>query len=62
MSSCPALSVPAGFNEAGLPTGVQIVGPIHHEMSCLRLAYAYEQATGWVTKRLPTGLGNGRVD
>ena len=26
MSSCPALSVPVGFNERGLPMGLQIVG------------------------------------
>jgi amidase len=56
MSGCPALSVPAGFNEAGLPMGIQIVGPNHGEMSCLQLAYAYDQATGWVTKRLPSCL------
>jgi amidase len=53
MSGCPALSVPAGFNAAGLPMGVQIVGPNHGEFSCLQLAYAYDQATGWVAKRLP---------
>src|ERR1019366_5298558 len=52
MSGCPALSVPAGFNAAGLPMGIQIVGPNHGEMSCLQLAYAYDQVTGWVSKRL----------
>ena len=56
MSGCPALSVPAGFNDAGLPMGIQIVGPNHGEMSCLQLAYAYDRATGWVNKRLPSCL------
>jgi amidase len=56
MSGCPALSVPAGFNAVGLPMGVQIVGPNHGEMSCLQLAYAYDQATGWVSRRLPACL------
>jgi amidase len=53
MSGCPALSVPAGFNAAGLPMGIQIVGPNHGEQSCLQLGYAYDQATGWVSKQLP---------
>ena len=45
-----------GFNAVGLPVGVQIVGPNHGEMSCLQLAYAYDQATGWVNRQLPTCL------
>ncbi|HZC45254.1 MAG TPA: amidase [Candidatus Acidoferrum sp.] len=53
MSGCPALSVPAGFNENGLPMGIQIVAPNHAEMSCLQLAHAYDQATNWVTKQPP---------
>jgi amidase len=57
MSGCPALSVPAGFNEQGLPMGIQIVGPNHGEMSCLQLAYAYEQtATHWIDSRRPSLL------
>ncbi len=53
MSGCPALSVPAGFNESGLPMGIQIVGPNHSEMACMQLAHAYDQATNWATKRPP---------
>jgi amidase len=57
MSGCPALNVPAGFNEQGLPMGLQIVAPNHAEQSCLELAYAYDEATGWVGKRPPAMLG-----
>jgi amidase len=53
MSSCPALSVPVGFSDRGLPMGLQIVGPNHGEFACLQLAHAYDQATAWVTKRPP---------
>jgi amidase len=53
MSSCPALTVPVGFNDRGLPMGLQIVAPNHGELACLQLAYAYDQATQWVTKRPP---------
>jgi amidase len=59
MSGCPSLAVPAGFSAGGLPMGLQIVGPMHHEMDCLKLAYAYEQATGWTAKRLPALLERG---
>ncbi len=58
MSGCPALNVPAGFNEQGLPMGIQIVAPNHAEMSCIQLAYAYDQETGWVKKRLPPILSS----
>ena len=56
MSGCPALAAPAGFNELGLPMGIQIVAPNHGEMDCLQLAHAYEQASGWVKRRPPTSL------
>jgi aspartyl-tRNA(Asn)/glutamyl-tRNA(Gln) amidotransferase subunit A len=49
----PAISVPCGFNSAGLPIGLQIAGPAWSEGAVLRLAYAYEQATTW-HKREPS--------
>ena len=61
MSGCPALSAPAGFNERGLPMGIQIVGPNHGEMSCVKLAHGYDQATNWVTKRPPQSGGLAQV-
>ncbi|MSP50067.1 MAG: amidase [Alphaproteobacteria bacterium] len=53
MSGCPALAVPAGFSEGGLPMGLQIVGPNHAELACLQIAHAYDRATNWVAKRPP---------
>ena len=41
----PALSVPAGFTQAGLPVGLQIVGRHHDEWSVLQVAHAFERAT-----------------
>jgi len=49
----PSLAVPAGFNAAGLPMGLQIAGPNQDELACLQLAHAYDLATGWTKKRLP---------
>ena len=48
----PAISIPCGFTDAGLPMGLQIIGPHWREDQVLQLAYAYEQATDW-HKRLP---------
>jgi amidase len=54
LSGCPALAVPAGFGAAGLPIGLQIVGPNRGEVGCLQLANAYEGATSWASKRPPS--------
>jgi len=43
----PAISVPCGFTPAGLPIGLQIIGPHWGEATVLQLAHAYEQATAW---------------
>ena len=56
LSGCPAISVPVGFSPEGLPIGMQIIGRAHADFDILRIAYAYEQMTGWVTKRLPPKL------
>ena len=57
MSSMPSLNVPVGFNDRGLPMGMQIVGRHQADFACLQLAYAYEQsATKWVETRRPALL------
>jgi aspartyl-tRNA(Asn)/glutamyl-tRNA(Gln) amidotransferase subunit A len=52
----PALSVPCGFAAAGLPVGLQVVGPRHSDALVLRVGQAYQAATDWHL-RTPT-LGN----
>jgi Asp-tRNA(Asn)/Glu-tRNA(Gln) amidotransferase A subunit family amidase len=49
----PAISVPCGFTQGGLPIGLQIAGPHWREDLVLRLAYAYEQATAWHKRVIP---------
>jgi Asp-tRNA(Asn)/Glu-tRNA(Gln) amidotransferase A subunit family amidase len=44
-SGLPAITVPAGFTDDGLPVGVELLGRAWDESLLLRLAYAYEQAT-----------------
>ena len=45
LAGVPALTVPAGRDRAGLPIGVQIVGPRWSEMRLLDIARALEQAS-----------------
>jgi aspartyl-tRNA(Asn)/glutamyl-tRNA(Gln) amidotransferase subunit A len=52
IAGVPAISVPAGFAE-GLPIGMQIIGKPFDEETLFRIAYAYEQATTWHTKKPP---------
>jgi aspartyl-tRNA(Asn)/glutamyl-tRNA(Gln) amidotransferase subunit A len=47
MTGLPAVSVPCGFNAAGLPIGLQLIGRALDEPTLLRAAHAYEQATPW---------------
>jgi aspartyl-tRNA(Asn)/glutamyl-tRNA(Gln) amidotransferase subunit A len=41
-----AISLPCGLTREGLPIGLQLIGRPFDEARLLRLAYAYEQATG----------------
>jgi aspartyl-tRNA(Asn)/glutamyl-tRNA(Gln) amidotransferase subunit A len=47
----PTISIPCGFSASGLPIGLQISGAPFAESTVIALAQAYEQATGWHTKR-----------
>ncbi|RYB01977.1 amidase [Lichenibacterium ramalinae] len=46
MSEQPALSLPCGSSAAGLPLGLQIVGPRFADLAVLRLGAFYEAARG----------------
>ena len=49
----PAISVPCGFSDTGMPIGLQLAGKPFDELTVLRAAHAYEQATDWHTRRPP---------
>ena len=49
----PAISIPCGFTPAGLPVGLMIAGPRFSEGKVLALARAFEQATGFHTRKPP---------
>lgn len=47
LNGMPALSIPCGFTRAGLPVGLQLMGPKWSEAHLLSIALAYEEATEW---------------
>jgi aspartyl-tRNA(Asn)/glutamyl-tRNA(Gln) amidotransferase subunit A len=51
LAGIPGLSQCCGFDEKGLPIGVQYLGPALSEAVLLRVAYAYEQASDWNRRR-----------
>jgi aspartyl-tRNA(Asn)/glutamyl-tRNA(Gln) amidotransferase subunit A len=51
MTQQPAASVPAGFTAAGLPVGLQVVGPRHADARVLAACRAFEAARPWHRRR-----------
>ncbi|MEL0016434.1 MAG: amidase family protein, partial [Rhodospirillales bacterium] len=47
----PALAVPTGFSNEGLPLSMQVVGKAFDEATVYRVARAYERVTDWSTHR-----------
>jgi aspartyl-tRNA(Asn)/glutamyl-tRNA(Gln) amidotransferase subunit A len=51
LAGLPALSLPCGFTEEGLPIGLQIISGAWADANVLNMGNAYEQATDWHTHR-----------
>jgi aspartyl-tRNA(Asn)/glutamyl-tRNA(Gln) amidotransferase subunit A len=49
LAGLPALSVPCGFDAAGLPIGMQLIAPPFEEAKLLRAARMYEQTVDWAS-------------
>ncbi len=49
----PALALPDGFGENGLPTSLHLLGPAFSEATLTRIGAAYQQRTDWNTRRPP---------
>ncbi|YAF97557.1 MAG: Asp-tRNA(Asn)/Glu-tRNA(Gln) amidotransferase subunit GatA [Nodularia sp. CChRGM 3473] len=47
LAGLPGISVPCGFDDQGLPIGLQLIGKVLREDQLLQVAYAYEQSTTW---------------
>jgi len=57
ISGQPAISVPCGWTQEGLPVGLQIVGRWRADASVLRAAAAFERARPWSHQRPPLASG-----
>lgn len=44
-SQCPAISIPGGLTDEGLPVGIELLGKPYHEHQLIQMAYAFEQMT-----------------
>ncbi|MEJ2586713.1 MAG: amidase [Deltaproteobacteria bacterium] len=53
VSGHPAATIMAGLTPAGLPAGLQIIGPRHQDERVLQAAYAFENATSWMDQWPP---------
>ena len=53
LAGLPALSIPCGYDAAGLPVGLQLMGAHFSEGKLLGAAHRYQQATDWHA-RVPT--------
>ncbi|MFB9949422.1 amidase [Rhizobium puerariae] len=51
MAGLPVAAMPAGFNDGGLPNGIQIIGRPRADRAVLELALAYEAKTDWLGRR-----------
>jgi len=50
LAGLPSVSIPCGFDQKGLPIGLQIIGNVLEERKLLQVAHCYEQATEWHTR------------
>jgi aspartyl-tRNA(Asn)/glutamyl-tRNA(Gln) amidotransferase subunit A len=50
LAGLPGLTFPVGFDQEGLPTGMQLMGPAFREEILFKTAHAYQQATDWHTR------------
>jgi aspartyl-tRNA(Asn)/glutamyl-tRNA(Gln) amidotransferase subunit A len=47
LAGLPGMSLPAGFGEAAMPVGLQLIGNYFQEGTLLHAAHAFQQATDW---------------
>jgi aspartyl-tRNA(Asn)/glutamyl-tRNA(Gln) amidotransferase subunit A len=53
LAGLPAISVPCGFTQDGLPVGLQLTGRAMDEVTLLRVADAFQRATPFAAKAPP---------
>jgi aspartyl-tRNA(Asn)/glutamyl-tRNA(Gln) amidotransferase subunit A len=51
LAGLPGISLPCGFDDAGMPIGMQLIGKHFDEATMLKVAHAYENVTEWHKKK-----------
>ena len=51
MNWCPVMSVPSGFGDGHMPTGIQICGRTFDDLTVFRIAAAIERSRPWIQER-----------
>jgi aspartyl-tRNA(Asn)/glutamyl-tRNA(Gln) amidotransferase subunit A len=53
LAGLPGMSIPCGFDDKGLPIGLQLIADVLREDRLFHVAHAYEQATDWHNRKPP---------
>ena len=61
LAGLPAGSIPAGFTQSGLPTGLHLITPYLQEAKMLNIAHKFQQVTDWHTRVAPTAVSGGKA-
>jgi len=59
LAGLPAMSVPCGFGDHGMPVGLQLIGNYFSEAALLQVAHAYQQETNWHQAQSPFAAKGG---
>ena len=59
LAGLPAISVPCGLDEEGMPIGLQLMGDCFNEKDVLKVAYAFEKARDY--QKSPAASGGKAV-
>ena len=59
LAGLPAMSVPCGFGNHGMPVGLQLIGNYFSEAALLQVAHAYQQETNWHQAQSPIAVKGG---
>jgi aspartyl-tRNA(Asn)/glutamyl-tRNA(Gln) amidotransferase subunit A len=50
LAGLPGISIPCGFDDKGMPIGLQLLSNVLCEDLLLQVAHVYEQSTTWHTR------------
>lgn len=53
LAGLPGMSIPCGFDDKGMPIGLQLIGNVLREDRIFQVGYAYEQSTEWHKQKPP---------